>query len=872
VPESLLQTKLFVPPLRPNLVPRPHLIERLNQGLQLGHKLTLISAPAGFGKTTLVSEWMHNLRLDAEKESEFVNRIAWLSLDEGDNDPAQFLTYFIAALNQIEEIGARIGEGALVMLQSPQPPPSEVVLTSLINDITVILDKIILVLDDYHSIVSSPVDDTITFLLEHLPPQMHLIIATRDDPQLHLARLRARGQLAELRAADLRFTSSEATEFLNQVMGLNLSKDDISVLENRTEGWIAGLQLAAISMHGSKDATGFIKSFTGSHRFVLDYLIEEVLEQQSESVQMFLLQTAILNRLTGSLCNALTGQDNGQATLERLEHANLFIIRLDEERRWYRYHHLFSDLLRQRLRQTRPEELPILHIRAGEWFNHQGLQREAIKHSLAARDYQGAAEMIRGIAIDIIQQGEHTTVVGWINALPEELVIEQPYLCVLHAWALQLSGQLETAESRLVHAENAMASPKYQHDEDGDTILGLIHSHRAYMTFMTGEHEKTISHAHQALDQLPESTALIRAQTGLYLGVAYRYQGQFQAALDTYNEILPVTRKMEGRTIAVLSNLHLGDLHWQMAHLHQAKELYEEGLEITERHTGRDNLPYCGLVYVHIGRVLRQWNQLEHAYRYAEKGLALCRDWNVADILALSCIELAHIHQALRNDEQARTSIQEAIKIMDSFSPWGSKYAAAHQAKMDLRRGDLGAAERWAQANDLVTDGNFEIHREIEYLALARFFIAQKRFEEARALVERIYRIAQEIGNRRTELEGLILLASVFYAQGETDQALVHLEKALSIGEPEGFIRIFVDEGPPMAHLLYDALSRGISPDYVRLLLAAFPNPEPEQAGDSQTQDPEYEWVEPFTYHQIQSKYTIVIFLASLASIAELRR
>jgi LuxR family maltose regulon positive regulatory protein len=372
------------------------------------------------------------------------------------------------------------------------------------------------------------------------------------------------------------------------------------------------------------------------------------------------------------------------------------------------------------------------------------------------------------------------------------------------------------------------------------------------MTFMTGELEKTISHAHQALDQLPESAALIRAQTGLYLGVAYRYQGQFQAALDTYNEILPVTRKMGGRSIAVLCYLHLGDLHWQMAHLHQAKELYEEGLEITERHTGRDNLPYCGFVYVRIGRVLRQWNQLKDAYRYAEKGLALCRDWNVADILALSCIEMAHFHQALRNDEQARTSIQEAIQIMDSFSPWGSKYAAAHQAKMDLRRGDLGASERWAQANDLVTDGNFEIHREIEYLALARFFIAQKRFEEAHALVERIYRIAQEIGKRRTELEGLILLASVFYAQGETDQAHVHLEKALSIGEPEGFIRIFVDEGSPMARLLYEALTRGIAPDYVRRLLAAFPVAKPTQTTPSKSQAPESELIEPLSERELE--------------------
>jgi LuxR family maltose regulon positive regulatory protein len=534
-------------------------------------------------------------------------------------------------------------------------------------------------------------------------------------------------------------------------------------------------------MQGRKDVTGFVQSFSGSHHFVLDYLVEEVLEQQSESVQDFLLRTSILDRLTGSLCDAvcfgiaetpsspegtvLTGQGNGQTTLETLEHANLFIVPLDEERRWYRYHHLFTDLLRQRLRQTQSEKLPILHIRAGEWFNHQGLNREAIKHSLVARDYQGAAELIRAIAIDIMQQGEHTTVIGWINALPEELVKEQPYLCVLHAWALQLTGQLETTEARLIDAENALDSLEHQDDEDVDTILGLIHSHRAYSTFMIGEHDKTISYAHQALDQLPETAALIRAQTALYLGVAYRYQGQLQAALDVYNEILPTTQRMGGKLIAIMCYIHLGDLKRQFAQLHRARELYEQALKFTTRHTGRPDMPFSGYVYVCISRILRQWNQLEDAYRYTAQGVALCRDWNVADIMALSCIELAYIHRALGNDEQSRASIQEAIQIFDGFSPWGSKYAAAHQAKIDLERGDIDAAGRWAQANDLVTEGDLEFHREIEYLALARVFIAQKRFEEAHSLVERIYRIAQEIGKRQTELEGLILLALVFSVQ-----------------------------------------------------------------------------------------------------------
>jgi len=368
---SILVTKLFTPPARPTLVPRPRLIKQLNDGLHC--KLTLISAPAGFGKTTLVSEWAGNFRKDNEIESQTEHRIAWLSLDESDNDPARFLAYFIAALNHTEGIEAAFGKGALGILQSPQPPPIEAVLTPLINEIAAIPDRILLVLDDYHLIDAQPVHDALSFLLKNMPPQMHLVIATRKDPHLPLSRFLARGQLTELRAADLRFTSSEAAEFLNQVMGLDLSTEDVAALETRTEGWIAGLQLAAISMQRGDDATNFIKSFTGSHRLVLDYLIEEVLEQQDQNVQAFLLQSAVLSRLTASLCDAITGQNDGQETLEYLEHANLFIVPLDNERRWYRYHHLFAELLRQRLHlstasseEDEKTSVAELHSRASE--------------------------------------------------------------------------------------------------------------------------------------------------------------------------------------------------------------------------------------------------------------------------------------------------------------------------------------------------------------------------------------------------------------------------------------------------------------------------------------------------------------------------
>ena len=377
----ILATKLYIPPPRPKIVLRPRLIERLNEGLSSGRKLTLISASAGFGKTTLVSEWVAGCG----------RPVAWLSLDEGDNDLTRFLTYLVAAL---QTIAANIGAGVLGALQSPQPPPIESILTALLNEITTIPDNFILVLDDYHVIDSKPVDNALTFLLEHLPPQMHLVIATREDPHLPLARLRARGQLTELRAADLRFTPAEAAEFLNQVMGLNLSAEDIAALETRTEGWIAGLQLAALSMQGNKDVSGFIREFAGDHRYIVDYLVEEVLQNQPEPIRRFLLQTAILDQLNGSLCDAVTGKEEGNARLEALQRGNFFVIPLDDKRNWYRYHHLFADVLRMHLMAEQPDQVPALHRRASEWYEHNGSTDNAIRHALAAEDFERAATLV----------------------------------------------------------------------------------------------------------------------------------------------------------------------------------------------------------------------------------------------------------------------------------------------------------------------------------------------------------------------------------------------------------------------------------------------------------------------------------------------
>src|SRR5438270_3885479 len=502
----ILATKLYLPRLRPNVVSRPRLLERLNEGLH--RNLTLIAAPAGFGKTTLVSEWVEGIERPRA-------RTAWLSLDEGDNDPARFLAYLVAAL---QTIAPTIGEGVLGVLQSSQPPPTEAILVALLNEITTLPDQFILVLDDYHVIDARPVDVALTYLVEHLPPQMHLVIATREDPQLPLARLRARGQLIELRAADLRFTASDAAAFLNQVMGLSLSAADIAALEDHTEGWIAGLQLAALSMQGHQDVPGFIRAFAGDHRYIVDYLVEEVLQRQPASVRSFLLQTAILDRLHGPLCDAVTGQEEGNARLEALERGNFFVVPLDDTRHWYRYHHLFAEVLSARLLAEQPDQVSALHRRASAWYADHGSPADAIRHALAAADFDRAADLIELAAPAMARSRQEATVLGWLKALPDELVRARPVLSVHYAGALLLTGELAGVEVRLRDAEQwldtttdrgelALASSAEMvvvDEEEFRGLPGMMAIYRAAIALVLGDVADTMKYARRALDLVPE--------------------------------------------------------------------------------------------------------------------------------------------------------------------------------------------------------------------------------------------------------------------------------------------------------------------------------------------------------------------------------
>ena len=460
MPMSLLTTKLYRPPVSPTLVTRPHLIQRLDEGLHLHHRLTLISAPAGFGKTTLLSDWLCHVDRPA----------AWISLDEADNDLARFLAYLVAALQTLD---ARIGQAAQAMLQAPQPPALEPWLTSLANDITAYSQPFILVLDDYHAIETPTIHQALAFLLDHPPPQMHLVLASRADPPLPLARLRGRGQLTELHAADLRFTYDETAAFLNKAMALDLSVEQVQALEQRTEGWVTGLHLAALSIQGRSDVPAFIAAFAGSHRYILDYLTEEVLNRQTKEVRDFLLHTSILHRFSSGLCDAVRSGAGSQATLAYLEQNNLFVLPLDDQQRWYRYHHLLADLLRQRLQQEKPDLVPVLHRRASQWYEHQGLMAEAVSHALTPGDFARAAGLIQRAGWRTLTRGEMATILRWMAALPDAFVRSRPRLSLLHAWALAKSGQLDSVEPCL-------------RDVDLDPSPGEASAVRAYVAGVRG--------------------------------------------------------------------------------------------------------------------------------------------------------------------------------------------------------------------------------------------------------------------------------------------------------------------------------------------------------------------------------------------------
>lgn len=836
----LLTTKLYIPPVRPDpstlrrgsgqaglrtrLVSRPRLIERLNAGM--AGKLTLISAPAGFGKTTLLSQWVAGCG----------RPVAWVSLDKGDNDPMRFWAYFIAALQTVH---TDVGTAVVAALQSPgvagatTPPPIEPLLTGLINEIAEILDPLSLVLDDFHVITEQQVHDALTFALDNLPSQMHLILSSRADPPWPLARLRARREITELRAEDLRFTSQEAATFLNEVMKLDLSPEDVATLEERTEGWIVGLQMAALSMRGHKDVSGFIKAFSGTHRFILDYLVEEVLDRQFSDTQEFLLETSILERMTAPLCNAVTNRDDSQAILAQLEQANVFLIPLDDERRWYRYHHLFAALLRSRLEQTWPDQAPVLHCRASEWCEQKRLIAEAVGHAFAAGDVERVARLVEGNALAMMDHGQLSTLAGWLDALPDEVVRSRPWLCVAYAWALAYAGQLDAAAPLLQDAEKA-SQELYAQEGDLDEeskverrrIAGYVANIRSYALYVRGDLSRATQLARQATEYLPESELRARGLTMGLLGVLSRWSGDLAAAARASSEAVDICLAAGDSYLAVHIVCDLAVLDIQRGQLHKAVATCRDALQIAEAYAQRGGrrLPVTGHAYTLLNAVLLEWNDLEAALRYAREGITLCKLCGQADVLTTGYHGLAKALQAIGDADGALTAILEARQFASGISSWYAARAAAWETRLRLVQGDVPAATRWAHETGLSVDDEVKFQVEYEYRTLARVLIAQERLEEASGLLTRLLRVEEGAGAIGSAIEILVLQALLLDAQGKVGQPLNAMGRALSLAQREGYVRIFIHEGAPMGKLLREAIAQGIAVDYVSKLLAALEN------------------------------------------------
>jgi LuxR family maltose regulon positive regulatory protein len=884
----LLQTKLHIPPVRPELVTRPRLLERLNEGLgqsgSAGCKLTLISAPAGFGKTTLVAEWVQAMGRAAPAIAAMGGAappiaIAWLSLDEDDNDLARFLVYVVATLSKIE---ANIGKGVLNQLRA-SPPPAEEILTFLINVMATMPGQVVLVLDDYHLIEDQAIHDALAFLLARLPPQLHLVISTREDPYLPLARLRARGQLTELRATDLRFTSREAADFLNRVMGLALSAEDIAALEARTEGWIAGLQLAALALQGTgstrgqENVPGFVQSFTGSHRFVLDFLVEEVLGRQPESIQTFLLQTAILNRLTGPLCDALTGQDNGQATLERLERANLFIVALDDDRQWYRFHHLFADLLRQRLGQTHPDQIPSLHRRASEWYEQNGFADEVIEHALRAWDLARAASLMEAHADAAWRRGEHAKLRHWLDALPLEAVRTKPRLCVYHTWYLFAGGRQDEAEEALKACEEALdASPDLTtgtmplahkgllSDLDRQTMRGRAAVIRAFIATYNGDIPAIIRHARRALDCLPGQDLTWRRDAALALGDAHGFRGDLASAYAARLEAAEASQAAGDTIFSLLAHLKVAITLREQGRLQRVIELCQEQLVFASG-SGLMHASVPGGFQAIWGEVLAELGDLEGALDLVSRGMESAEGGGESLVTGWGYLCLSRVLYS-RGDMAGVIAVAREVEGSARESqvpPWIAAELAAWKARSWLAQGKLAAAARWARQRGLTADGQpeqveaFDFFSLNAFVVLARILLARKRWDEAIGLLSRLLEAA-EAGERTSKaIEILGLQAMAAQAKGDTSLALAAIENALTLAMPQGFVQTFVDEGPPMAHLLYQALGRGMEPEYVSRLLAAFPVAEPEPAAPTGSQTQGSGLIEPLSERELQVLHLI---------------
>ncbi len=821
MPSPLVWTKLYVPQARHVVVPRARLADRLGGGAR--PRLTLISGPAGFGKTTLLAGW-------AGAAAAAGRPVAWVSLEETEQQAASFWTYVVTAL---DTAAPGVGAGVLPLLQAPHPP-MEAVLATLVNELGALADGVDLVLDDYHLADGPEIAGDVAVLLEHLPPHVHLVISTRADPALPLARLRAQGELAEIRAADLRFTIDEATAYLNGVAGLDLDPPEIASLGGRTEGWIAALQLAALSLRGREDTAGFIARFAGDDRYVLDYLVEEVLSRQPDAVRTFLLDTSILDRLSGSLCDAVTGSRDGKAVLESLERSNLFVISLDDSRQWYRYHHLFADVLRAHLLEERPAEIAGLHRRAAEWYGAAGEPVPAVRHALEARDVELAADLAERAVIGMLRQRQEATVRGWLDNIPYDLVRRRPVLAVAFIGALMSLGDFEKVEGRLDDLEQLLADPPADMVvlEEGELarVPGGIETYRAALALVGGDPAGTVSHADLAIARAAPGDDLTVAAASALAGLASWGGGDLEAAHRGYSVAVKGLERAGNISDVLGCSITLGDLRITQGRLHDALRTYEDALRLAAAHEVDGPLRGTADMVIGLSQIAFERNDLPATAAHLQRVDALGERLGLPQFPYRWRVARARFREAEGDLAGAVALLEEAERIyVGDYSP-NVRPVEAQRARVLVAQGRIDEAFDWARTQNLAPDDDLAYVREYEHLTLARILMHQqdtsgKAMRTAYGLLDRLRIAAEEGGRSGSLIEILTLQALAHHAEHgrhDVSGALVPLEQALRLAEPEGYVRVFVGEGSPMTALLEALVRRDPSWHYPRRLLGAF--------------------------------------------------
>jgi LuxR family maltose regulon positive regulatory protein len=818
---QIVETKLYVPRSRSGLVSRPRLIDAVGQGT--AQKLTIVVAPAGFGKTTLVAGWLAET-FGTEGAA------GWVSLDPSENEPTTFWMYFIAALQRIYP---SVGTHAMSQLRSPQPPPVESVLTTLINEIDALDREFTVVLDDYHVIDSPSIHGAMTFLLDRMPRRMHLVIATRSDPPLALSRLRARGELTELRVTDLRFTLDEASAFLRG-MSIELSAGDTAKLERRTEGWITGLKLAAFSMQRRGDVRACVDAFSGDNRYIADYLVEEVLQSEPEHVRRFLLGTAILDRLSGPLCDALTGERDGQKVLEDLERRGLFVVALDDRREWFRYHHLFADVLQKQVKAGDPDGVRVFHRRASVWYEAHESPADAIRHAFGAEDLERAAGLLEQRWPEKDRSYESRKWLDQVKTLPDPVIRARPVLSMGYAWGLLNSGELEAVEPRLRDVESWLASPHasmvVSDEERFRSLPAEVAAARVYLSQSLGGVPGTLEHAQRVLDLIPPGDDVGRATGIALVALALWGRGDLDAAHRTFSDALALMRATGHLLDAIRGTFVLGDIRFAQGRLRDAVRIYEQGLQLAAEDV-HAAAPETDELYLGLSEVHREWNDIESATGFL-------------NAITRSAVQTAHVGNKLRwctamaSVRVAQGDLTGAVELLDEGERHErrdplprARPIPAMKARIHMAQGRLDEVSAWAARAKLSVDDDLTYLREFEHVTLARLLI-ERSVRDAAPFLERLCIAARTGGRIGSVIEIMILQSLAQQAMGNTRGALDHLAQALALAEPEGFLRLFMDHGTRMRDLLRHATARGLAGEYTRRVLAAFdaPSPPPKQA------------------------------------------